>query len=54
MSCAPFECVTVSKRIQIKQEDLAKRRDVLMEANKILEDQRDEASEADMLLHAER
>ena len=48
------ERVTVSKRIQAKREELAQRRDVLVEANKLLEDQRDDASEADMLLHAER
>jgi len=48
------ECTPVSKRIQAKREELAKRRDMLLEANKLLEDQRDDAGEADMLLHAER
>ena len=48
------EQTSVSKRIQAKREELAKRRDMLVEANKLLEDQRDDASEADMCLHAER
>lgn len=48
------ELASVSKRIQAKREELAKRREVLLEANRLLEDQRDDASEADMLLHAER
>jgi len=51
---SPSEWVPVGKRIQAKREELAKRRDMLVEANMLLEDQRDDASEADMLLHAER
>ncbi|KAF9654299.1 hypothetical protein BDM02DRAFT_3182112 [Thelephora ganbajun] len=43
----------LSQQIQAKREELVKRRNVLVEANKLLEDQRDDASEADMLLHAE-
>ena len=54
LSCEPSELGPVSKRIQAKREELAKRRDTLVEANELLEDQRDDANEADMLLHAER
>jgi len=50
----PSERASVSKRIKAKREELVKRRDMLVEVNKLLEDQRDDASEADMLLHAER
>ena len=50
----PSEWGPVSNRIQAKREELANRRDMLVEANKLLEDQRDDASEADMFLHAER
>jgi predicted metal-dependent hydrolase len=44
----------VRNRIRVKREELAMRRDMLAEAHKLLGDQRDDASEADMLLHAER
>lgn len=49
----PAEWVPVSGRILVKREELAKRRNMLAEAHKLLGDQRDDASEADMLLHAE-
>ena len=50
----PSESVPVSERIRAKREELARREDMLAEANKLLEDQCDDAGEADMLLHAER
>lgn len=43
----------MSERIRAKREELKKRREVLAEAHKLLGDQRDDASEVDMLLHAE-
>ena len=41
-------------RIQIKREELEKRKNFLAEAHKLLEDQHDDASKLDMHLHAER
>lgn len=57
LSCSglyPSELVPVGQRIQAKREELGKRRGMLSEANELLEDQRDDAGEADMLLHVER
>lgn len=44
----------MSEQIRSKREELAKRRDMLADAYKLIGDQRDDASEADILLHAER
>jgi DNA polymerase sigma len=52
--CPSSELLPVGEQIKIKREELAKRKYILAEAHQLLEVQRDDANEVDMLLHAER